>query len=393
MSNHLLKINVNPDQGDIPSAIGKGIQNAPSMIKSAVEPFLENLLNVPIAEPIDKSPINITRNFPWTKTRNIEYFENKVPEIELQEYYVASGATIANMNKIISILKSIENPIRESVADLIPGGFDPVLDSLKSFISNSEQDNTEPGWETGFVSGIPTTKKYLQVYENLYGVIASGFKYKIPFFNNDWKTINNNWTDDPLITTITKGSIGSTFQDLAKGLTTGFGVDFAKIYDYKSTGPSQSFDIILDNTFDSMGAKEGIANYQKNWELIFLLCFQNLPSKTSPYLVSPPVIYKATVRGVFSYLYSYISKLKVENIGNRQFKDVTLNTTEGTVTLTTLIPEAYRVSIEIQSFLPETKNLFYDSLNEKVVTTSVIQNPNSTPEVIKNRSSIFPDGL
>jgi hypothetical protein len=415
MSNHIVKINVNPEQGDMPSAILRGISNAPKLVQDAIQPYVENLLNVPIAEPAGGSGnlygINVTKDFPWTKTRNIKQFEEKVPEIYLQEYYVASGSTIANLNKIVSVFNNVgaaTGAAASAFVDRIPSGIDPLIDNSKSFLnlffSNNEQDDPEAtkknifklGWDVPeeAVKGIPVSKKYLKVYENLYGVIETGFKYKIPFFNNDWKSINNNWTNDPLITTITKGSIGSTVEDLAKGLTTGFGVDFAKIYDYKDTGPAQSFEIILDNSFDSSIYSGGLPTYQKNWELIFLLCFQNLPSKTTRFLVSPPVIYKASVEGVFSYLYSFISKLKVECIGNRQFKNVDLRTTEGTVSTKTLIPEAYKVSIELQSLIPETKNLFFSSYNGVNLSTRIESPTNiNTPEVINKRSAIFPDGL
>lgn len=415
MSNHIVKINVNPEQGDMPSAILRGISNAPKLVQDAIQPYVENLLNVPIAEPAGGSGnlygINVTKDFPWTKTRNIKQFEEKVPEIYLQEYYVASGSTIANLNKIVSVLNNVETTTEEAFPNVTAVGdalslttplgiLNKSLELFKSFYSNNEQDTpgaSVPGWlkeDLEAVKGIPVSKKYLKVYENLYGVIETGFKYKIPFFNNDWKSINNNWTNDPLITTITKGSIGSTVEDLAKGLTTGFGVDFAKIYDYKDTGPAQSFEIILDNSFDSSIYSGGLPTYQKNWELIFLLCFQNLPSKTTRFLVSPPVIYKASVEGVFSYLYSFISKLKVECIGNRQFKNVDLRTTEGTVSTKTLIPEAYKVSIELQSLLPETKNLFFSSYNGVNLSTRIESPTNiNTPEVINKRSAIFPDGL
>jgi hypothetical protein len=73
-------------------------------------------------------------------------------------------------------------------------------------------------------------------------------------------------------------------------------------------------------------------------------------------------------------LYSYISSINVQSIGNRQPKDVSINIQDenGSLELKqfkTLIPEAFKVTINLKSLLPESKNLFLDSLDNKVTVT------------------------
>ena len=159
-------------------------------------------------------------------------------------------------------------------------------------------------------------------------------------------------------------------------MTTGFAMDFAKSYTYGSDGPTTTINFILDNTYDSFTDEEGVPSYQKNWELIFLLLYQNLPNKRNRLFFDPPVIYRADVPGVFHYLYSYMSGLKVEALGNTQPRKISLNikdhkeSTDNNQSTETLIPEAFSVSITLTSLLPETKNLFLNSYNTSVTTST-----------------------
>ena len=139
---------------------------------------------------------------------------------------------------------------------------------------------------------------------------------------------------------------------------------------------STTINFILDNTYDSFTDKEGVPSYQKNWELIFLLLYQNLPNKRNRLFFDPPVIYRADVPGVFHYLYSYMSKLEVTALGNTQPRKISLNikdnkeSTDNKQSTETLIPEAFNVSITLESLLPETKNLFLNSYNTSVTTST-----------------------
>ena len=71
-----------------------------------------------------------------------------------------------------------------------------------------------------------------------------------------------------------------------------------------------------------------------------------------------------------------MSKLEVTALGNTQPRKISLNikdnkeSTDNKQSTETLIPEAFNVSITLTSLLPETKNLFLNSYNTSVTTST-----------------------
>ena len=364
-------------------------------------------ITVPYLEPISKpGNIDIVSDFKWTKTTTAWVDAKKIPTLHLKEYYVTHPAFAANISRLVDIIAegglqgaTVINEFLES-NDFLAPGYDTIKKTISELTGNKEnfldkvrEDVTNLKEQSFFYpTGIKTN---IKGYENLYGVTPSDFKYKIPYFTENFKEIKNEWGDDQVLKSFDSLGVTKLAKTAATMVSTGFGVDFAKMYKYNQTGPSVTLDFFLDNTFDSSLDYSGNTSYQRNWELVFLLLYQNLPARLNSIFLHPPVLYKARVPGVLSYLYSYISGLKVECKGNKQQKSVYVNYvgggSDGIREITTLIPEAYKVTISLTSLLPETKNLFLDSFDERISTT--IESPNNTTEVIKNKSSIFPDGL
>ena len=390
----------------------------------------------PYPEPnINNGIINVSRNFKWTKTQRrseSNYLEDNIPVLHLREYYVTQPGFITNVQNIfetaMSSLKNASSFIGGQIADSVQEGsvIDEAIKLFSGFLHTAEnvtgfdidqavadadprnkslvKDATSLLKSQNLISrgisvdGFP----YMKTYENMYGVTASKFKYILPYFEDNWKSISNSWQDIdfnkgigsmPGISGLVKTATGAA--DIAKQISTGFGVDFAKTFSYASEGPTSRLSLVLDNTYDSSFDDRFNTSYQQNWELIFLLLYQNLPNRRNKLFFDPPVIYKAQVPGVFSYLYSYISALSVECVGNRQPKSIRLQLQDENgfqyKEFRTLIPEAFKVNIEIKSLLPETKNLFLHSFQDRVTTS--VQNPNSTTEVVRDRRSLFPQGL
>ena len=407
----------------------------------------------PIPEPtIGNGIINVSKSFKWTKTQrrqDNDFLQDNIPVLHLREYYVTQPGFVTNVQNIfatamssisnlgsfaVNALGDINSPVAEgSILDTAGDFFSGLLHTAENatgFDTTQAIQDADPRNKSlikdvsGAVSGVLSNflksqnivsrgisvegYPYMKTYENMYGVTASKFKYIIPFFEDNWKSINNSWQD--INASEGLGSLfgGKAFSgatkgmEIAKQLSTGFGVDFAKTFSYASEGPSTKLSLVLDNTYDSYFDNRRYNSYQHNWELIFLLLYQNLPNRRNKLFFDPPVIYKAQVPGVFSYLYSYISALSVECVGNRQPREIFLNfqNEEGLLelkTFKTLIPEAFKVNIEIKSLLPETKNLFLHSFEDKITTSTQnpisIQNPNNTSETVRNRGSLFPQGL
>jgi hypothetical protein len=179
-------------------------------------------------------------------------------------------------------------------------------------------------------------------------------------------------------------------------------------YQYGQDLPSWTFTVNLLNTRDW-------TDVVKNWQLCYLLSYQNLPNKVTKTMLDPPVIYEVEVPGVFYSPYSYMSRISIVNKGalrlakipllkdkkmndsyklvnnkNTSSSEVTrpewleqlagisptksLNDSQliqhaaggpglGTeVTVDVMIPDAYEIQITIQSLLPESKNLLFHSI-------------------------------
>lgn len=376
----------------------------------------------------NRGVINVVKDFKWTKTIRNDINLKQIPTLSLTEYYITQPAFISNLTNMVAVLPRAVKGFSTNIAN--NAAVKPYIDGIKTTIGNIEnsdfyQDSIGENLKNpivrkvrgaantageltkgaisfikdfaGFNPGIPVgSAPYMKAYENIYGVIESKFKYRIPYFNSSWKNISTSFGD------VTMGSGSSSSSDkesnnksssffnnamnlamkpyeIAQGfgskLSTGFGVDFAKSYKYGEDAPSSDINFILDNTYDSYHDREDVPPYQKNWELIFLLLYQNLPNKRNKLFFDPPVIYRAEVPGVFFYLYSYISSMQVTALGNSQPRTVFLTTaTEDfgdTKPIQTIIPEAFKVTITLKSLLPETKNLFLNSYNTSITTSSI----------------------
>ena len=364
----------------------------------------------PLPEPITNGLINVTKDFKWTKTIRNEINVSQIPTLSLTEYYITQPAFLSNIKNLYSILpraaagfgssipgiKDLVESAKESIGNLENSSAvqDSVVENLKNPLVTAVKGGLK-ALEKGLAvsgSGIDVgSAAYMKAYEDIYGVLKSNFRYRIPYFSKNWKSI-------------TTGYKGGSFKDSGAGgnskgneveqlmslaavpyqfantlgdkLTTGFAMDFAKSYEYGSKGPATTINFILDNTYDSFTDNEGVPSYQKNWELIFLLLYQNLPNKRNRLFFDPPVIYRADVPGVFHYLYSYMSNLEVTALGNTQPRKISINikdnkeSTDNKQSTETLIPEAFNVSITLESLLPETKNLFLNSYNTSVTTST-----------------------
>lgn len=378
----------------------------------------------PLPEPVTNNGlINVTKDFKWTKTIRNDINVSQIPTLSLTEYYITQPAFLSNIGNMLAVIpnavkglakntgvtagvktladsikegignlensslyqdsvgKNLKNPLVQSVKGFAASGASVVAGGINSGVNSALQGLALQG------SGIDVgSAAYMKAYEDIYGVLKSNFRYRIPFFTKDWKTITTKF--DPSGSkesgplggeNIATQFIDKTFGDVknvADSLTTGFAMDFAKSYEYGGEGPATTINFILDNTYDSFTDKEGVPSYQKNWELIFLLLYQNLPNKRNRLFFDPPVIYRADVPGVFHYLYSFMKELKVTALGNTQPRKISLNvkdnkeSTDNKQSTETLIPEAFNVSITLQSLLPETKNLFLNSYNTSVTTST-----------------------
>lgn len=237
-------------------------------------------------------------------------------------------------------------------------------------------------------------------YESLYSYDdPTGFIYRMPYFTSDYYDIANSFKDSDGMTALqglgsgandmlktigqtAKGKLGIAaklankafsaagdainFADSAVGMKNklmnaagGTGkLDVPKIWD--STSPrSVSFGFYLFNTYK-------FEDIKSNWDFIHLFRYQNVINKLTLVTAIPPVFYEVMVPGQHYSKGSYVSSLKISNVGVvRAFKpeDVGLG---GSVKHAVHIPDAYSVTITLQDFSMPSQNLLDDLANNKV---------------------------
>lgn len=356
--------------------------------------------------------INIVKDFEWTHTPAAG--RREVPFIRLSEYRVNFNSLLQNIRYLLSFARDAKSPSRPTDQ---PSGVSSAVNKIAAFFQStmSKVINTAPLIEKLAVDAPSELNQspYLHPYYGLYGASPTGFNYYFPYFEETWKSVGTNWGD------VTDG--GGIFSPIIKdlfdtdGISKSLGslqinpnilgtyIERPKMYSYGGGGePETTFTVTLLNT-------NSFEDVIRNWHLCFLLSYQNLPNKTSKVFLEPPVIYEVEVPGVFYSPFAYIKSLKITNLGstrtveipylalrptstvtgNKSFNDTTseqarwdnystdkaprksnensvkvFNPTESTEIrkVETIVPEAYKIDITVQSLVPESKNLFYHSI-------------------------------
>jgi len=355
-----------------------------------------------IAVPTNDGVFNIVKNFRWTKSSKDSVTVSNTPTITLREMEVVNPAFF---NNLALLLDQLSNPEESGILDVIsqfPGNIGPDTPSTEggNLLLRRRDDAGLPinprtsdwGWESikqGLVDwaggniqwladeGIPgvaaltedmdsikhhlmgadlaSFPAYLRQYERIYGVSYTNFKYKLPYLEDSYKNINNSWGGESAGGRILKAV--DTLSKFTSIASPSVGVDFAKTFDYPQAGPSYDINFFLDNTL-----YDNKSYALDHFTFIYLLLYQNLPNRINRTALTPPVIYQAYLEGVFSYRWSFLSKINVNFIGVRR----PFYTNIGGEMTKAIIPEGYEVQLTLTSLTPETKNLFYDSLHGAV---------------------------
>jgi hypothetical protein len=372
----------------------QGIQHA-----SKSQRFSGNMAKIAEPYPGNKATLDIVKKFRWTKSSKDSVTVSNTPTITLREMEVINPAFF---NNLALLLDQLSNPEGSGVLDVIsqfPGIIGDNNPHLKARADAGMDINprVQDGWLTSpwenikqwmvdFAGeniqwladeGIPgvaaltgdmdaiklhligadlaSFPAYLRSYERIYGINYTNFTYKLPYLEDSYKQINNSWGGESPGGRI--GKYSDTLTKFTSIASPSVGVDFAKTFDYPQAGPSYDINFFLDNTlYDN--ESYAVAHFT----FIYLLLYQNLPNRVNRTSLTPPVIYQAYLEGVFSYRWSFLSKINVNFIGVRR----PFYTNIGGEMTKAIIPEGYEVQLTLTSLTPETKNLFYDSLHGAV---------------------------
>jgi len=123
---------------------------------------------------------------------------------------------------------------------------------------------------------------------------------------------------------------------------------------WTSTAPRSitiSFPLFNINADSSEVAEQHIA---RNWELCYLLTYQNLYNKRNLFTGIPPVFYEIEVPGLYYTKAGYVSNISILNAGN--IRNLGLPVGETTPRIPVNVPDAYVVNITLTDFFMPSRN-------------------------------------
>lgn len=258
---------------------------------------------------------------------------------------------------ILDKLTGQDGFISETVVGGITGTINSLSDKLLSnFTDNPNIANTE----------------YLKPYKYLYSIEKTDFEYRLPFFNTRTISKRASWQSNFSDSKMSTGAAGvgdfiETSQEFIASHGTGLG-GYTRIFENnqyiergKYYNPSRAepinFNFPLLNT-----SKNSI---KSNFDLIWLLCFQNLAIRSGIADIEQPCIYEVTVPGWRYMLFAFIEDIQIEYLGTRRRVRIPHPASE--IEVDTIIPEAYRVNITIRSLLPDSANFLLRAANHTTI--------------------------
>lgn len=122
-----------------------------------------------------------------------------------------------------------------------------------------------------------------------------------------------------------------------------------------------SFPLFNINAYDPEKPSETIG---RNWELCYLLTYQNLYNKKNLFTGMPPVFYEVDVPGVYYTKAAYVSNVTVLNVGNIRNQFLAVGSTPGVegAFMSVNVPDAYFVNLTLVDFFIPSRN-FLNTLN------------------------------
>tara|TARA_B110000240_G_C13454665_1_gene434043 strand:+ start:367 stop:1470 length:1104 start_codon:yes stop_codon:yes gene_type:complete len=259
-------------------------------------------------------------------------------------YYISTVGKSKAVNELSSKVTSLLKGIN---ADVISGSVDKVRGFLKGVEASSD-------------SSILSNSN-LKSLIGIYLTEETGFQYAFPHFDS-MPDITNTWSkggsNSGLQSMVSVGMEAvEEIANIAYIAQPGVYIQKPQYYEFEDAGKTITINFPLFNTVD----RGTLKSYQLNYELLWLLAFQNKPYKTSFARTAPPKIYSINVPGICAFPYSYISNMTVDFKGTVRYKNVSLPHLKGGVasvkSVRVPIPDAYTVSLTFNSLLADYANL------------------------------------
>jgi hypothetical protein len=394
--------------------------NPPQLVSTNNTPIGGGLIAASSDSP-QGSVVDVVKDFYWTYSKLTDS-RQEVPRIILRELRLKTNALVAQLKYTYGVASQ---NVREGLTNLENN---ETLRNVLNFATNNNSQNinnsvgqvaeftdksikaaldTIPGARDENTTLNASKSNYLFPYKNLYITKPTGWVFNLPYFDNYSGSTNSSFSNDvsnPFLGLLKSGG------DLVRGIQEATSVinaptkisfvEQAKFFNYSSEGEEISFNFPLINT--------GSATFNdvvNNWQLLFLLMYNNKPARKNSSIVEPPVIYEIRIPGVKFMPYAYISSISVEFQGSRRELNFNLATTGSLrvdepqnpafvgpaapslvtsqnkfIPVRAIVPDAYVVRISVKGLIADTKNTMYNVLDESsIVTTRTLLRDETNP--------------
>ena len=388
------------------------------------------------------SPVKAHNDIPFIKLTEKKIVVNPYIDYVLERYRSGLPGDIKSLSDNVGTVASqTVSAIRDAFGDLdyikkiIPaiGGFvlgnnDEFINILKeSFDKVIEKSKNAPGKVitkfTGFGPQADNifdwnSASQLNPYKALMSDQDTPWEFKLPYLHDDYKGIQSGWSDNYR----RQGSLGAPFKGAGKmsaaaserlgfiggiaGTAGGLLASVAsksplgkaeaiaerlaqlrefiqisepgmhslkpKSYQHGGRGKSYTIDFPLINT-------ERWETVVNNWQLIYLLLYNNLPNRYDKAIERPPVHYEVEIPGVWYSRYAYISSLSVKYEGSTRRMKIPISINPSSVgssdtvrkQVETIVPEIYVVSLTLTEMFGETQNTLFTALKDQGLNTNM----------------------
>ena len=360
------------------------------------------------------TPVDVVSDFYWTNSKLLGADgtgRQEVPYIKLKERTVKTSSFVAqalySAGGIFDSAKTVLNALNlgsfdntsatqlapaigQKLSELLPSSTagtnansGSLMDTVSKKINEAVAAATD---DSSFL-----TDPWLSYYKGLYITQPTGWVYFFPYMANSYQSTSNSWGND----TSDAGG-GFLFEgasqlmekgaEIARKITSSLSVgsfqEKAKFYQHEQNGETITVTFPLINT--------GNANFNdviRNWQLVFLLLYQNRMQRIDRNIINPPPIYEVEIPGLKYMPLCYLSNIEVKFKGSRRTMTLPLPsaTGQGNLGLNTVVPEAYEITLSITSLVAESKNFMYSTVfknNNITVMTAAERNAlNSTSSV------------
>lgn len=324
--------------------------------------------------------INVVDNFMWTQSPKSA--RDDVPVMMLREKKIQVNPQLNQIANNLFVATEKAGRGAQQIKNMLP---QELMEKIKN---NTVKAENALGGKIlsagksagGFMNQAASSKGsgVLGPYEQLYYTKDTGFVYSIPYMEEQFKTTSNSFgTDggpdqgkDLLMKLGKKAAVA--MKDVAAGFNIsdpGTYVEQPQLYDFggrEKKSYTCSFPLINTNSFNDV---------IRNWQLIFLLIYQNTPNRLTRDLIDPPCIYEANLDGTWYSKYAYVSQVDIKFLGATRRMNLPIPTeaaADGTgdrsrssFEVQTIIPDAYQVSVTVKEIFAETQNFLYHSVNQQ----------------------------